>query len=60
MAKTLKHVSDYKRIKRVESNTRHNYKTNLRRFADYITEEYDDELDVEFEDSVHSRERTKS
>ena len=62
MAKTVKHVSEYKRIKRVESNTRHNYKANLRRFADYITEEHDDgiELDVELENSVHSGERSKS
>lgn len=60
MSKTLKHNAEQKRIRRLERNNRNNVKTNLRKFADYITEEYDDEFDIERTDSIYSRERSKS
>jgi hypothetical protein len=60
MSKTLKHNAEQKRIRRLERNNRNNVKTNLRKFADYITEEYDDEFDIERTDSLYSRERSKS
>jgi len=60
MSKTLKNNSELKRIRRLERNNRNNFKSNLKKFADYITEEYDDEFDIEREDSIHNRQRSKS
>ena len=60
MAKTKHFNDDFKRIKRVEKNVRHNYKTELKKLAEYVTEEFDDEYDVEQQDSVYSGERSKS
>jgi len=61
MSKTKRYVADeFRRIKRVQKENRNNFKTNLKRFADYITEDDDEQFDTELEDSVHIGERQKS
>lgn len=61
MSKTKRYVADeFRRIRRVQNEHRNNYKTNLRKFADYITEDDDEQFDTELENSVHIGERQKS
>lgn len=61
MSKTKRYVADeFRRIKRVQNESRHNYKTTLRKFADYITEDDDEQFDVELKDSVHTGEWEES